>query len=96
MTDIDKKREEIREKIADIVWKQVQTLLCGDSEALEEIDTRKFGYGKAAAKKITEYLHSQGVVIKSNFTVCDKLSREVPKAVKQKFSRCYVESLIDE
>ena len=43
---------DIKELIADIVWKQVMTLLGGESEILEEIDTSKFAYGKVTADKI--------------------------------------------
>jgi len=58
------KQEEIRDVIADIVWKQTMALLGGDSDIIGEIDTGNFMYGKVAATKILTYLHSQGVVIK--------------------------------
>jgi len=62
------KQEEIRERIADIVWKQTMALLGGDSDVLEDIDTSNFMYGKVAAQKILSYLHSHGVVIKVEYT----------------------------
>jgi len=46
------KQEEIRDVIADIVWKQTMALLGGDSDIIGEIDTGNFMYGKVAATKI--------------------------------------------
>ena len=65
-------QEEIREGVADIVWKQVMVLLGGDSEVLEEIDTSKFAYGKIAAKKILTYLHSQGLRLPNGEALIDE------------------------
>ena len=66
-------------------------------EIREGIKIRVDFYTKGVlADEILNYLYSQDVVIRSKFTVCDKLSLRVPGSVKRQYKLCYVEPLIGE
>ncbi len=49
---------------------------------------------ESLADKLLSYLHDNDVVIKSNFTIWDRFSSQIPKSIKSHYKRCYVEPLI--